>query len=77
MSTTIEEELAVSKVYSKTDHKQSEPNGPSGESTLQTGSTSTKAPEFKMDWRMFLAFASLMIITLAAALDATIISVAL
>ncbi|KAK6363014.1 hypothetical protein TWF730_000463 [Orbilia blumenaviensis] len=77
MSSTVEQELAVSKVYSKTDHKQNEPLEPSGESTLQTGSASTKAPEFKMDWRMGLAFASLMIITLAAALDATIISVAL
>ncbi|KAF3916766.1 hypothetical protein ABW20_dc0107863 [Dactylellina cionopaga] len=74
-TSTIEQELAVSKVYSKTE--QHVPTQPSGESTLQTGSDSTKAPEFKMDWRLGLAFASLMIITLAAALDATIISVAL
>ncbi|KAJ6259832.1 hypothetical protein Dda_5474 [Drechslerella dactyloides] len=68
----VEAELAVSKVYSKT-----ETPGPvtGGESTLRSGDS--KAPEFKMDWRLMLAFVSLMVITLAAALDATIISVAL
>ncbi|EPS40779.1 hypothetical protein H072_5333 [Dactylellina haptotyla CBS 200.50] len=74
MSSTVEQELAVSKVYSKTE---TAPKQHSGDSTLMTGSDSTKAPEFKMDFRMLLAFISLMVITLAAALDATIISVAL
>ncbi|KAK6537998.1 hypothetical protein TWF694_010891 [Orbilia ellipsospora] len=73
---TVDEQLAVSKVYSKTE--QNAPIQPSGESTIQgASSSSTKAPEFKMDMRMLLAFISLMVITLAAALDATIISVAL
>ncbi|KAF3922626.1 hypothetical protein ABW21_db0200329 [Orbilia brochopaga] len=72
MEPNVEAELAVSKVYSKT-----ETPGPvaGGESTLRSDKSS--APEFKLDWRLGLAFASLMIITLAAALDATIISVAL
>ncbi|KAK6344194.1 hypothetical protein TWF696_007835 [Orbilia brochopaga] len=74
MEPNVEAELAVSKVYSKT-----EAPGPAngGESTLHPGSEDSKAPEFKMDWRLMLAFVSLMVITLAAALDATIISVAL
>ncbi|KAF3926324.1 hypothetical protein AA313_de0201265 [Arthrobotrys entomopaga] len=73
---TVDEQLAVSKVYSKTE--QNATNQPSGESTIQgASSSSTQAPEFKMDLRMLLAFISLMVITLAAALDATIISVAL
>ncbi|KAF3930951.1 hypothetical protein ABW19_dt0210209 [Dactylella cylindrospora] len=78
---SVEQELAVSKVYSRHDQSHGPvaepPVEPSGESTLQGGSGSTAAPPFKMDWRVLLAFGSLMVITLAAALDATIISVAL
>ncbi|EWC44586.1 hypothetical protein DRE_06667 [Drechslerella stenobrocha 248] len=66
----VEQELAVSRVYSKNE-------APVGGSTMHTSSDSTAPPAFKLDWRILLAFITLMVITLAAALDATIISVAL
>lgn len=48
-----------------------------GESSTTVGSSSEIKPAFKPGLRFYLAFSSLLIITLAAALDATSLSVAL
>lgn len=49
----------------------------SGESPTASSPTLSKSEPFKPDWRFFLSFGALAVITLMAALDATSIAVAL
>ena len=72
----VEQELNLSQVYSKqADGVQKSPENMSSDATINTENTAKS--EFQADWRLLAIFAALMVVTLAAALDATIISVAL